>query len=53
MVLRNFLDLVNLIRAQAPYMHKSIEVIMVGEDKDLIFAVFQINESSFKSLNNS
>lgn len=52
MVLREFLDSVDLVRAQTLYIYKLTEVVVVSEDKDLIFAVFQVVVLSLKSFNN-
>ena len=51
MVLREFLGLVDLTRAQAFCIYKLTEVVIVSKDKDLIFAAFYVVSSSFKSVN--
>ena len=40
MIPRKFLGLPDLTRAQALCVYKPLEVIMIGEDKDLMFAAF-------------
>ncbi len=51
-ILREFLGLTDLTKAQTFYIYKLTEIVMVNEDKDLIFAVFQEVTPSLKSLNN-
>lgn len=41
-VLREFLGLVDLIRAYTLYIYELREVIMVNRDEDLVFAAFQV-----------
>ena len=43
----------DLARAQAFRIHKLMKVIMVNEDKDLVFAVFQVVAPSLKGFNDS
>ena len=43
----------DLTRAQAFCIHESTKVIVVSRDKDLVFAVFEVVATSFKSFNNS
>lgn len=41
-VSREFLRLLNLFKTQALDIHKLVKIIIVGQDKNLIFAIFQI-----------
>ncbi len=41
-VLREFLGLVDLIKAQTLYIYELKEVIIVNKDEDLVFATFQL-----------
>ena len=50
-VSRELLGSANLTKAQAFCIHKSTEVIMVSENKDLIFAAFQVVAPSLESYN--
>lgn len=50
---REFLGLADLTRTQALHIHKLMEVVVVGKNKDLIFATLQIVAPSFKDFNNS
>lgn len=43
----------NLARAQAFCIHKSLEIIIVNQNKDLIFAIFQRVTPSLESFKNS
>ena len=52
-VLKEFLNLVDLAKAQVFCIHKLTEVIMVSKDKNVIFAAFQIMAPSLKDFNNS
>lgn len=47
------MGLVNLIITQALYIYKLIEVVIIGENKNLIFIAFQIVVSSLKDFNDS
>ena len=40
MVMRKFLSLTNLAKAQALYIHELSKVIVVRENKNLVFAAF-------------
>ncbi len=51
-VSRELLGPVDLTRAQTFCIHESTEVVVVSEDKDLIFAAFQVMVSSLKSFKN-
>ena len=51
MVTRKFLSPVDLSEAQTLYVYKTAKVIMIGQDKDLVLATFQIVSLSLKSLN--
>lgn len=52
MILKGFLSLANLLKAQVFSIHELLEVVVISEDKDLIFAAFQVVAASFKNLNN-
>ena len=52
-ILREFLSPANLTRAQTLCVHKLSKVIMIGENKNFVFAVFKRMLPSFKSFNNS
>ncbi len=52
-VSRKLLGPTDLARAQTLYIHELTEVVMVSEDKDLMFAAFQVVASSLKGFNNS
>ena len=52
MVLKEFLGLANLAKAQIFYIHKLMGVFMINKDKDLIFIAFQIMTSSLQGFNN-
>ena len=51
-VIREFLSPANLFGAQTFYVHKPIEVIIVDEYENLMFAVFQIVSLGLKSPSN-
>ena len=53
MVLREFLGLVDLTKAQTFYIHELMEVIIISKDKNFIFTIFQIVTLSLKNFNNS
>ena len=53
MVLREFLGLADLPRAQALHIHKMTEVIVIRKDENLMLAAFQVVTPSFEYLNNS
>ncbi len=50
-VLRELLGPTDLARAQTLHIHKLKEVIVVSEDKNLVFATFQIVMPILKNLN--
>ncbi len=52
-VSREFLSLTDLTKAQAFCIHKSMEVIIVNKNKDLVFVAFQVVLPSLKGFNNS
>ncbi len=52
-VLQKLLGLADLARAQTFHIYELTKVVIVSEDKDLVFATFQIVAPSLKSLNNS
>lgn len=52
MVLKELLDLADLSRTWTLVIHELKNVVLVSEDKDLIFAAFQVMASSLKSFNN-
>ena len=51
-VTRKFLSPADLSRAQTLYIHKLANVVMVGQDENLMLATFQIVFPSLKNLNN-
>lgn len=51
-VLRNFLGLTDLLKAQTLDMNKFLDVIMVSKNEDHIFATFYMVIPSLKSFNN-
>ncbi len=53
MILRELLGPADLAKDKAFYIHKSTEIIIISEDKNLVFIVFQVVTPSLKSLNNS
>lgn len=50
---KKLLDPLDQSGAQAFYVHKLMEFVIVSENKNLIFAAFQVVPPSFKNLNNS
>lgn len=52
-ILKELLSLTNLTKTQLFYVYELIEVIMVGKNKDFIFAIFNIMSPDFKGFNNS
>ena len=52
-ILREFVGLINLSRAQTLYIYEIIEVIVICKDEILILIVFQVIISSFEYFNNS
>ncbi len=52
-VLREFLGPADLAGAQTLCIHELTEVVVVSEDKDLVFAAFQVVAPSLKGFNNS
>ena len=52
MLLKDFLSLADLSRAQALYIHKITKVIVVFKFKNLMFATFQVVVPSFECSNN-
>lgn len=52
-VLKMLLSLLNLAGAQILCLHEPAEIIVIGDNKNLIFAVFQIITPSIESLNNN
>ncbi len=53
MVLKELLGLADLVGAQTLCIHELTEVVVVNEDEDLMFAVFQVVAPSFKGFNDS
>lgn len=53
MILRELLNLTDMTTAQALRIHKLIEILMIGENKNLILVSFQMVAPSVKGLNNS
>lgn len=53
MVSKKLLDLTNLAKAQVFCIYILTKVIIVGKNKDFVFAAFQIVALSFKGFNNS
>ena len=49
---REFLGPSDLPKTQALGIHESAEIVMVGEDEDLVFAALQVVTPSLESLNN-
>lgn len=52
MVVEQFLCPPNLTKTRTFYIHKPIKVIMIGENKDLVFIAFKVILSSLQSFNN-
>ncbi len=52
-VMKELLGLLNLTRAQAFYIYKLIEVVVVCKDNNLIFIAFQIVVPRLKGFNDS
>lgn len=50
---RDFLDIINLLKTQTFGIHKLAKVIVINEDKNLVFIIFKILVSILKDLNNS
>lgn len=53
MILRKFLSLLNLAEIQILCIYKLVEIIIISEDKNLIFVVFQVIILSLEIINNS
>ncbi len=53
LVSKEFLSLVDLIKAQALHIHELTEVIIVSKDEYLVFAAFSVVVLSFEDFNNS
>ena len=53
MVLKEFLGLTNLSEAQILYIHEITKVVVICEDKHLVFIAFQVVALCFKSFDNS
>lgn len=51
-VIKEFLDLLNILKAQILCIHKFMEVFIVYKYQNFIFIVFYIVVTSFKNLNN-
>ena len=49
---REFLGPSGLLRTQALGIHESTEIVIVGEDEDLVFAALQVVAPSLEDLNN-
>ena len=52
MIPAKLLGPLDLARTQALYIHETTKVVMIGKNKDLVFATFEIMLPCFKSLNN-
>lgn len=52
-ILREFVDLEDLLKALTLSIHKSLKVVITIEDENLILAAFQVVAPSVKDLNNS
>lgn len=50
---RELLDLANLLKTEILDIHKLLEVVLISEDKNFVFAAFQIIAPSFKDFNNN
>ena len=53
MVLREFLGLADLTRAQVFYIYKLTKIIIISKNEHLIFVAFQLIALSLKDFNNS
>lgn len=53
MILEEFLDLTNLSKASNFYIHNIAEVVMICENKNFVFATFQIMLPCLESFDNS
>ena len=53
MILKELLGLENLSKAQALYINKEIEIIIIYKNKNLIFIFFQVIAPSLECFNNS
>ena len=53
MILKNLLGLAELTRAEIFYIHESTKVVVVDEDKNLVFVSFLVVFLYFKGFNNS
>ena len=52
MILKKLLSLTNLTKTQALYIYKLIKVIMIDENKDLVFAALEMMILGFEGFNN-
>lgn len=52
-VLKELLDLADLVRTQAFCIYKLTKVIIISKDEDLMFIAFQIMTPSLNDFNNS